>query len=503
MLFLLAACTFETGITSGTPDVGSAAEAGRSDTAPTVDTGWVPADTGEASDSAQPDETPATDTATADTGTPETDPPDTDTAVPDTGPPYLGPDPCAESPVIDCPVDVLDASACTVGVAAWLPTGRTYADVQSALDAATAGDTVAVCPGTWTGTLRVSTPDLVVRGYGAGTTTLDGAGRGTTLEVLASRLTVVDLRVTGGTTAGSGGGIRADKSDLRLCSVTVDGNEAGSGGGVYVGMGSLEVADSRFDGNTADYQGGAIDAGSALLSIVGGQFEANASGYAGGAVFGAVEGGMGVYTTTFVDNRTGYEGGAVAVNGSTSGAGACFVDTVFTGNEADYAGGAVSSNGWGAMTFGYETCTFDGNYAAFGGGAIAYQQWGTDTSVTVSTSFTGNVAGDHGGAIDLSGGWGILDAAFHDTIFDANAALLAGAIQAGGVGTERVLLVDSTVTANSASWAGALYIDGTTTVDVRNTDFGSGTSDNVPEDIYGAPPWGAGATFTCVGGVCR
>jgi hypothetical protein len=212
---------------------------------------------------------------------------------------------------------------------------------------------------------------------------------------------------------------------------------------------------------------------------------------------------MGVHDSTFVDNRTGYEGGAVAVNGNTFGDGACFVDTTFSANVADYAGGAVSSNGWGAMDFGYEGCTFDSNYAAFGGGAVAYQQWGLDTSVTVDTTFTGNSAGDHGGAVDLSGGWGVLDASFYATTFDGNTALLAGAIQAGGVGTERVLLVDSAVVSSTARYGGGIFIDASSTVEARNVDFGSGATDNRPEDIYGTPPRGAGETFTCAGGVCR
>jgi hypothetical protein len=191
------------------------------------------------------------------------------------------------------------------------------------------------------------------------------------------------------------------------------------------------------------------------------------------------------------------------VNGYAGADGACFVDTTFTANESDYAGGAVSSNGWGPMTFGYEGCTFDGNYAAFGGGAITYQNWGSDTSVTVDSTFTGNESGDHGGALDLSGGWGVLDATFYGTTFDGNTAPLAGAIQAGGVGTERVLLVDSAVTGNVARWTGGIYIDTSSTIDARNTDFGSGASDNAPDDINGSPAWGAASTFTCTGGVCR
>lgn len=485
--------------------------------APPVEDAAEPTDSADAPD----DEVPPTDSGEVDPGTPDTGMPDTgvpDTAPPDTAPPDTDSpevpdddsvpptsttDPCPDAPDIDCPVDIVDASACSSGVVAWLPSGRTFSDFQDALDAARAGDTVAVCAGTVRGNWVVRTRDLTIRGYGAATTTLDGGGTGVTLNVEAANLVVSDLTVTGGYTEGFGGGIGAENTDLRLCAAAVTDNEAAFGGGVYVAKGTLEVEGGTFSGNTARTDGGAVGTGATLVTIVGATFEGNESTYSGGAMFANIEGDVAVYGTTFDGNVTGYEGGAVSFNGYTAGTGACFVDTTFTANHADYAGGAVSSNGWGSMSFGYEGCLFDGNTADFGGGAIAYQQWGTDVSVTVDTLFTGNRSGDHGGAIDLSGGWGVLDASFYQTTFDGNSALLAGAIQAGGVGTEILRIVDGAVTSNRASWAGGVYIDATTTVEVVNVDFGTGVTDNGPDDVIGYTGWGAASSFTCSGASCR
>ena len=512
MLFFLVACAIETSLKSQEPPVSGRGDAEEDVVAQPPDTGAILSDTSGAADSASvpEDEVPPSDTGTVDTGTPDTDVPDTDSPdLPDddTPPPTSTMDPCPDAPDIDCPVDILDASACTRGVAAWLPSGRTFGDFQDALDAARAGDTVAVCAGTVRGNWVVRTRDLTVRGYGAATTTLDGGGTGVTLYVEAANLVVSDLTVTGGYTEGFGGGIGAENTDLRLCAAAVTDNEAAFGGGVYVAKGTLEVEGGTFSGNTARTDGGAVGTalgtGPTLVTIVGATFEGNESTYSGGAIFADIQGGVAVYGTTFVGNSTGYEGGAVSFNGFTGGAGACFVDTTFTANHADYAGGAVSSNGWGSMSFGYEGCLFDGNTADFGGGAIAYQQWGTDVSVTVDTLFTGNRSGDHGGAIDLSGGWGVLDASFYQTTFDGNSALLAGAIQAGGVGTEILRIVDGAVTANRASWAGGVYIDATTTVEVVNVDFGTGVTDNGPDDVIGYTGWGAASSFTCSGASCR
>lgn len=430
-----------------------------------------------------------------------------DTAPPDTGTPEdpsPSVDPCADAPEIDCPVDVLDPSPCASGVAAWLSSGSTHSTVQAALDDALPGDTVAICPGTWSGGLTVSTRGLILRGYGPTSTVLDGAGVGSTLTVSAPDVTVADLGVTGGSTAGSGGGILGQGGALRLCALDIAGNTAAyEGGGVYHSGGTLEVSGGTIDANTAGYQGGGIAAAASTAILVGPSFSDNAANYAGGGLFADTAGSLALYDATFTDNRTGYEGGAIAFNGSFAGPGACIVDTTFTANFADYAGGALSSNGWGSMSYSYERCTFSANTASVIGGAIAYQQWGTDLSVTVSSSFLGNVANIYGGAISLTGGWGLLDASFYDTTFDANrAGAEGGAIHAGGVGTEVVRLTDSAVTANTAGRAGAIAIDVTSTVEVTNVDFGAASTDNAPDDIPGFSGWGAGASFRCATGVC-
>lgn len=513
LLTVLLACGVESNLKALRPDADGAVDTAAPP--PTTDTGGLgggpDGEDGGADTDLGTDGSDGSDgTDGSDGGPPDDTAPQVDTAPPeDTGEPtpedpYPSVDPCDDAPDIDCPVDVLDPTPCTGAVAAWLPSGATHSTVQSALDDALPGDTVAICDGRWVGTLTVSTPNLTLRGYGAATTTLDAAGAGTVLTVETTGTTVADLTITGGQTAGAGGGILAGSTTLRLCALTVTGNESlYTGGGVSIAGGLLEVEGGTFSDNRAGYAGGAVDTNAALSTVVGASFTDNAADYAGGAIFSNSTGDLEIYASTFTTNRTGYEGGAISLNGSSGGGGACLVDTTFTGNFADYAGGALSSNGWGAVAFGYEDCTFEANSATYIGGAISYQQWGSDTSVTVSTVFRDNVSGVNGGAVDLTGGWGVLDASFYDTTFDGNRAALGGAIQAGGVGTEIVRLVDSSVLSNTAtSSGGAIFIDSSTTVEATNVDFGTAATDNRPDDIPGGAGWSTAATFRCAAGVC-
>jgi predicted outer membrane repeat protein len=517
MLILLAACLFETNLSADRTNAETPIDRDTNDTAWPTDSGKVDEPTDDETDAAV-DETDAAVDETDDTSPPDDSEEPDDTAPPDdtgrppddvvdTGtaptpePPSVTDDPCADAPTIDCPTSVLDPTPCTDSVAAWLPSGATYTDVQAALDDAASGDTVAICPGTWLGTFVVKTDDLTIRGYGD-TSVLDGNGTEATLTVVPDTVTVADLTITGGASAGFGGGISASDADVKLCTVDVTGNTAPSGGGLYVGTGSIEVYNSRFSENEAlSDSGGAIYSSYADITVLDSDLERNASLYGGGAIVTGDGLVIAVYGSTFTQNTTGYEGGGVAMYAGWYGSNACFVESAFTENNADYAGGAVSSNGFGIMTTGYESCMFEGNTAVYVGGAIAYQQWVRDVSSTVDSTFTANSAGQ-GGAISLAGGWGELYAAFYRTKFDSNTASLAGAIQAGGVGTETVLLYDGSVTSNTATWAGGIYIDTTTTIEATNVDFGSGSTDNEIDDVYGYTGWGAGATFSCSGGIC-
>jgi hypothetical protein len=122
-----------------------------------------------------------------------------------------------------------------------------YATVQAAVDAADAGDTVAVRPGTYAGTVRLDETVTVVARRGA---TLDGTSAGAD----AAAFTVVAgsdaaPTVAGFTVTGYATGVNGSRTagDWTVRNVTVRGTEVGVD--AYRAAGDWTVADSSFTGH--------------------------------------------------------------------------------------------------------------------------------------------------------------------------------------------------------------------------------------------------------------
>jgi CSLREA domain-containing protein len=88
----------------------------------------------------------------------------------------------------------------------------------------------------------------------------------------ATGLGIVGIRITGGSTTGTGGGISNNLagSSLSLTNATVDGNSAaGDGGGIYSGTGTtLALTNVTASGNHADGNGGSVAYNSANGSFI-------------------------------------------------------------------------------------------------------------------------------------------------------------------------------------------------------------------------------------------
>ena len=135
--------------------------------------------------------------------------------------------------------------------------GQTYAGLQSAVDAASPGDTLLV-RGTCTGTTTVGI-DLNLRGQrrGASAPILDAGGSGAVLTVNdSSSVAVSSVMITGGT---SGGIVIGAGGLVVLSHSTVSGNSGAFGGGIANNGGTLIVNNSRVTNNTATVDGGGID----------------------------------------------------------------------------------------------------------------------------------------------------------------------------------------------------------------------------------------------------
>lgn len=88
-------------------------------------------------------------------------------------------------------------------------------------------------------------------------TTLDAEGNGRVIDIGGGGVTLADLRLTGGNTTGSGGGILQQSGSLTGTGLWVYGNSASEGAGVY-SEGTLTLKQSAVTGNTGSADGGGL-----------------------------------------------------------------------------------------------------------------------------------------------------------------------------------------------------------------------------------------------------
>ncbi len=397
-------------------------------------------------------------------------------------------------------------AACTAGVAAVLPSGATFGAVQDAIDAAATGDVVSVCPGTWTETLSVNVSPLVLIGYGSGVSVLEGAGSGVVDMGTGNELTLLELGIESGS-AYNGGGLQGVDATLCVEDTDFSLNAAESeGGAVYLaGSGTAAFARVLFYGNMAVSGGGLRVTSQYTLTIDASSFLQNEAGHAAGGAAIDSTSTVTIRTTDFLENMAGYSGGGVVYDGSGPASTLDLEDVSFVGNRAGYEGGALAIGSWDYPFVTAVECLFEDNVADYEGGGVSMGSWGGGTFYGVRSEFRGNAA-PSGGAINLHA-WGTPAALLADCTLDGNTAGGHGAaisLNPVGSGTAEITLIDSFVTTNTAgSSDGAAQVDpsAAATLTSTNTDWGTGATENLPDDI-GAYTFGAAETFVCNAGVC-
>lgn len=227
-------------------------------------------------------------------------------------------------------------------------TGATYTDLQVAIDAASAGDTLKTS-GTFVGSFTI---DKSLDINGQKKTILDGNSAGRVLEITTgtplpivriSCLTIQNGVVTGTDTGGgilnagiltlrnvkvlnnsavlSGGGIsNLGTSDviLNLINCFISGNEAGSGAGVDTTIGNFIARGTKFTLNIASDTGGALRASNSEVIITDSVFEQNESTNGGGALFFETENNATLQHVLITkNNSTSSDGGGIYVDNTT------------------------------------------------------------------------------------------------------------------------------------------------------------------------------------------
>jgi hypothetical protein len=145
--------------------------------------------------------------------------------------------------------------------------GSTDVAIQGAIDDATAGDTIVICPGTYDigTTLNLGVKPVTLQGAGSAATILDGGNTfgdtgsnddGHQILVSSGNLTLNSITLQNGFSVGSGGAI-SSSGDVLASGCLFDKNVAGSTGstsnGGAINAGSVNLETSVFTNNQSAY----------------------------------------------------------------------------------------------------------------------------------------------------------------------------------------------------------------------------------------------------------
>ena len=326
-----------------------------------------------------------------------------------------------------------------------------YPTIQSAIEAASSGDSVFVQPGTYNESLSWSGKDLVLLAD-PGLLELTTAGTGRVVEIGAAAadgsaldgLTIRDGRAERGGGLYLGNGARVK---LTRCTFTHNRSFSFSwsyGAAIYADSGStLDIQECAFLSNFAS-----IDPYAGQLGVGG----AIATSYAT----------LSITRSSFVQNSTqGFEGGnGGAINISFGRA--TIELSRFAGNFGN--GAAIKSNGCTSI----DRCVFVGNSTAYGSGAVLLHPYCPDaptTSGVVTASITNSLFYHNFGLLE-----GTLDAGatlIESNTFACNDSYLAASITAyGGIVSHNIIAFDTKAqacTAAASLRSNAMTCMGTTT----------------------------------------
>ncbi len=289
-------------------------------------------------------------------------------------------------------------------------------NIQDAIDAATAGDTVLVTNGTYSlpTTITVTRSLTLASVNGAGATIISGGGRATCLNLANHAVVVNGFTIRDGyTRTGNGGGIACSDNTPIITNCIVTANTAFHGAGAY--RGTLNVC--QIVNNTCRYSGG----GTCLSILSRCTVSGNTCEAEGGGVYYGT-----AYHCTIADNRGGWGGGTAFVT---------LYNCTVRGNRstAYYGGGVYYGTAY--------NCIIVGNHGTDLGGGSAY---GTRYNCVIS-----------GNSSSTSGGGSYYSNLHNCTITDNTAAEHAGGTHYGNVYNS--IIVDNYVGNSVSNWHNGAY----------------------------------------------
>ncbi len=248
-----------------------------------------------------------------------------------------------------CPANTIcDEGAC---LACDVCSACTFTTVQAAIDAASTGDTIRICAGTYVGNVTVN-KNLTLIGAGDGATAasdtlLDAAGSGRVVQVNSGvTATLRSLRLTGGNLSGNTGGGMNNFGTVTLLSCTVTGNRADLNGGGIFNFGTLALSGCTVSNNTTGSSGGGIDNNGAsvgTVTLTGCQISGNTAQVGGG--LDNFNGGTVTIDSTSITGNTATQAGGGGGVRNNSGTATLQNGSTVTGNTPDNCVGMITGTG--------------------------------------------------------------------------------------------------------------------------------------------------------------
>ncbi|MFH1843837.1 MAG: FlgD immunoglobulin-like domain containing protein [bacterium] len=333
--------------------------------------------------------------------------------------------------------------------------GGDFLTIQAGLDAASAGDTVLVAAGTYSGAgnrdLDFNGVDLkLLSAAGAATTIIDVQGsememhrgvyfhRGETTDAVVDGFTIRN----GGHFIGGGICCAFSSATIRNCVITQCGFAAGAG--IYCQGSAPVISDCVITDNHGD-PGGGLHCNGASPEVTDCEFSFN-SGIFGGGIM-CVNGGTASFTDVTVSENVAENNGGGMYNEEAP---SLLTRVTFAGNytTSEFGiGGGMQCNGPATL----DNCSFIANSSVDGGGLYC----DGPSLILTNCVFKGNSAPDGSG-----GGMSSVDAwpQLFDVRFEQNLAVSGGGINivGGAPSLNRVTLYDN----ESDFLGGGMFIDG-------------------------------------------
>ncbi|MBX7105659.1 MAG: right-handed parallel beta-helix repeat-containing protein [Gemmataceae bacterium] len=277
------------------------------------------------------------------------------------------------------------------------------ANANSGLDGITFDPTVFATAKTitlTTGELAI-TDSVTILGPAAGVT-VNGNGAGRVFNINGAGtfdVAILDMTLTGGSTAGDGGAIILQDERLTLTDTTISNNKAANGGAVWIALGgTVTVLTSTISNNAATGDGGAFgsnNSGSPEFEVRGCTIAGNSAPF-GAALHASGLNRLLIDGSTIAQNTSGF--GALSFSGTVPAASTLEMrNSTLSGNVVS-GGSGLSVAGVlfaSIATFHIRNCTLTNNDGNLGTGALRCNSGGTlDLESSVVSGNAGNFTAD-------------------------------------------------------------------------------------------------------------